>query len=460
MTTLKYGNLPAYSYELSIIDLQTGQTVDKSKVESSDSSKKIFSDGSYVIRTTERDTVYNSDDKELFNYDPNDYQVNKYESGYYIADKYVNGERKTLIFDIDGTKMGGEFDGYVELKGEKVWTDNKLYNLDGTAVIDETFDSVEYEKLSKDMWVLKNSKKKTYTFVNGNGEILLTAEVKDKGFVDVYPSQGLAYEKSKDSAYKFYNFEKKDYSITAYSAYSITNLLVKLGDGDSRYDLIDATNGNMLCKGYSDYSYSKCYDGFCYIAAKRTEGGVDIYKVQNKIDAVKNSLADDALISENQLNKIYEVKEDMFTELEKALTDAGLKASIDRDNGEIAFDAAVVFAGDSSEISEEGKKLLDSFVKAYGSVLSNEKYKGFISKTIVEGHTTPLATSTYESGLPLSQERADKVKAYCAGVDSGLGGSFEAVGYSNSMPIYNIDGTINQDASRRVTFKCVINNEF
>ena len=80
---------------------------------------------------------------------------------------------------------------------------------------------------------------------------------------------------------------------------------------------------------------------------------------------------------------------------------------------------------------------------------------------MVEGHTAPVAGSTYESGLALSKERADNVKAYCLSSDTGvdvskLSSSFEAVGLSNSKPVYGADGEVNMEACRRVSFRFIV----
>lgn len=111
---------------------------------------------------------------------------------------------------------------------------------------------------------------------------------------------------------------------------------------------------------------------------------------------------------------------------------------------------------------ENGKELLNKFLSAYTSIIYNDKYKNFISKTIIEGHTAPVAGSTYESGLPLSNERAENVKNYCLSSDSGvdtskLSSALEAVGLSNSKPVYGSDGNVDMTASRRVSFRFVVN---
>lgn len=112
-------------------------------------------------------------------------------------------------------------------------------------------------------------------------------------------------------------------------------------------------------------------------------------------------------------------------------------------------------------ISNDGKDLLNKFLKTYTSIAYNEKYDGFISKTMVEGHTAPVSGSTYESGLPLSEQRANNVKSYCLSADTGvdtskLSTTLEAVGLSNSKPVYGSDGKIDMAACRRVSFRFIV----
>ena len=135
------------------------------------------------------------------------------------------------------------------------------------------------------------------------------------------------------------------------------------------------------------------------------------------------------------------------------------------ENGEIALDSSVLFGGDSAELTASGKTFLNKFIKAYTTVAFSEKYEGFISKTMVEGHTAPVNGSTYASGLQLSEERALNVKNYCLSAETGvdvskISKSLENVGYSNSQPVYDKDGKVNMAASRRVSFRFIVNVDF
>ncbi len=169
-------------------------------------------------------------------------------------------------------------------------------------------------------------------------------------------------------------------------------------------------------------------------------------------------------LTEEEIKEIAEKKSDLFDDLYSEFEAQGINVTINRSNGELAMDASVLFGGDSAEITADGKTLLNKFVKAYTSIIYNEKYDGFIAKTMVEGHTAPMAGSTEESGKPLSQKRADNVKAYCLsaeiGVDTAkLATTLEAAGLSNTKPVYNSDGEIDAAACRRVSFRFIVNLE-
>lgn len=167
-------------------------------------------------------------------------------------------------------------------------------------------------------------------------------------------------------------------------------------------------------------------------------------------------------ISEDTLKEIAEKKSDLYDDLYEEFEANGISVQINRSTGEIAMDSTVLFGGDSAELTNDGKEFLNKFVKAYTSIIYNEKYDGFISKTMVEGHIAPVSGTTYEGGLPLSEKRAENVKNYCLSdsisVDTTkLASTMETIGYSQSKPVYDSDGNVDFDASRRVSFRFIIN---
>ncbi|MBR3629800.1 MAG: OmpA family protein, partial [Oscillospiraceae bacterium] len=154
--------------------------------------------------------------------------------------------------------------------------------------------------------------------------------------------------------------------------------------------------------------------------------------------------------------------DDLYTDLDKALKEAGINASIDKETGEIALDSVLLFDVDAFAVSPEGKKMLRSFLQAYTSVIFGESYDGFVSSIEIEGHSDPTGNPDYNRTL--SEYRADNVMAYCLSDENGLdsetteklAGMITAQGYSSDRPIYREDGSVDLNASRRVSFRFVI----
>ncbi len=189
----------------------------------------------------------------------------------------------------------------------------------------------------------------------------------------------------------------------------------------------------------------------------------------NYVEAIDGNLESEQVeklesMPDTELENIAEKQEDLLADLTSAFENAGINVTVDHLTGELAMDASVLFGGDSAVLTDKGKAFLNTFTKVYTEIIYSEKYEGFILKTLVEGHTAPVANGTYEEGLPLSEERANNVKDYClsaeVGVDvSKLESNLEAIGYSCSKPIYDENGEVNQAASRRVSFRFIINLE-
>lgn len=203
-----------------------------------------------------------------------------------------------------------------------------------------------------------------------------------------------------------------------------------LTDGDNVYYYTDS---------YSDRHSSQMGDNLSY---------EEISKLEN--------------MQEDKLEQIIETRADLLEDLSVAFHDAGLNVTVDRQTGEIALDSTVLFAVNEYNIGEEGKAFLKEFMGIYASVVFGEKYSGFVSKVIVEGHTD--TTGDYEMNQTLSQARADSVLAYCISEECGavadpdaLAAQMLAEGFSWDKPVYDADGNVDMDASRRVSFRFLIN---
>ena len=400
---------------------------------------KLFDDGSYCIESRIGE-VYDQNGTLLFNYDLTGFTPDRISNGYYVASKYTDGTSKYVVMDKKGQILSTEFDKYITIYGELVHCDNKVYNLQGQNVIEGTYESIYFDKMFEQTWILRQDE--CYTFIDKNGNVFFN-DLEDKTH-NVWTSEFIASNKV-DSDYYFYSFKDKDYTI---KGYSFAPWIVKTSNSNSMYDLVDTMTGKKLLEGYSNYN-SISRNSLAYYVYAKYNGGADVYLV----------------VSGAQLEGVINKKNNLFDDLAAAFTNEGLAVTVNKETGEIALDSSVLFGGDSAELTADGKAFLNKFIKAYTTVAFSEKYDGFISKTMVEGHTAPIEGSTYASGLQLSIERAENVKNYCLSADTGvdvskISNTLEDVGYSNSKPIYDANGNVNIAASRRVSFRFMVNVEF
>lgn len=258
---------------------------------------------------------------------------------------------------------------------------------------------------------------------------------------------------------------KRDGSYYDFSAYKITD------DGRFTFYLSDKNSAGETVKFIKQYVYiiqSSANSFLTDFSILLLDGEKEYYYTDNITQREARVLKEQGMdvndLTEDEIKEIAEKKADLFDDLYKEFEARGINVTVNHSTGEIAMDASVLFGGDSAVITADGKTLLNQFLAAYTSIIYNEKYDGFIAKTMVEGHTAPVSGSTYESGLPLSEERANNVRDYCLSSDTGIDTSklvstLEAVGLSNSKPVYDSNGEVDMAACRRVSFRFIVNVE-
>ncbi|MBQ8092984.1 MAG: OmpA family protein [Clostridia bacterium] len=169
-----------------------------------------------------------------------------------------------------------------------------------------------------------------------------------------------------------------------------------------------------------------------------------------------------ALLAAQQarIDKLIGLRSEIIESLRDELKSAGLDAIVDRNTGAIGFSGSVLFDTGRNELKDSGKELLNRFIPIYLRTLMSNEYQEFIGEIIIEGHTD--TSGSYLSNLKLSQERALTVATYCLGSEMiGITGSERSLlqsiltvnGRSYSDPVYNANGSVNMEASRRVVFK-------
>lgn len=182
---------------------------------------------------------------------------------------------------------------------------------------------------------------------------------------------------------------------------------------------------------------------------------------QLALDAATDVLAaqKEQLAAQTQrIDSMLGLRTKIVQDLSDTLAASGLKATVDKDTGDIVLESAVFFEFNSYTLSAEGKAMLDRFLPAYMSVLLSDQYRDYLGEIIIEGHTDTVGE--YMTNLALSQNRAQTVVNYCLTTSSLTQEQRELLrtlivpkGKSYNAPVYNADGTVNQDKSRRVEFK-------
>ncbi len=168
-----------------------------------------------------------------------------------------------------------------------------------------------------------------------------------------------------------------------------------------------------------------------------------------------------ALLDEQQikLDNIIGVRGELIEALKKEFEASNLHILVDEQTGAITFDASILFDYNEFVLKPGGEEFLSKFLPIYTSVLLSDKYKDYVAEILIEGHTD--TDGDYLSNLELSQQRALSVAQYCLSDDTKVLSRDElqalrkvvaATGRSFSSPVYDANGRIDMDASRRVEF--------
>lgn len=365
---------------------------------------------------------------------------------------------------------------------DKIGTVPCTYEINGnevkfTVLTETTENGVFSYELDKEVFEYQFSLCGPYlTLTNGNDTLKLTAfSFTDNNKSTATSLHGYSIEKTPLIDNLDYFVSQQDsflnYAVARDGSYYRTSAFKLSDDGKCTVYLSyndDAGNEHTFVQ---QYAYIVQCSGFPYLnsfSIVLLDGEKAYYYTDSVTDReariMKSTGTDVDGMDEDTLQKIAEKSSDLFDDLYKEFEVNGISVQINRSTGEIAMDTTVLFGGDSAELTVAGKEFLNKFVKAYTAIIYNEKYDGFIAKTLVEGHIAPLATSTYESGLPLSEQRAKNVMEYClsnnTGVDTTkLASTMETIGCSQSKPVYDRNGNVDLAASRRVSFKFVVNTD-
>lgn len=396
----------------------------------------VFNDGSYALNGE----VFTSEGELLFTYDKEGFTPSYVctDTEYYVATKYEEGVSTYVLMDKKGEIVSAEFPDTISVYGDVLYCEEKLYTFEGRQIIDGVYSNMKFDNIFGKNYLLYQDD--TYRLINPDGSAIFTFKEKQ---AQVFSSDFTATKEKDDENY-VYCYKDEDFTI---KGYTFAPWLAKAEGVEDRYNIVDTISGKTLLEGYEDYDYST-FDGTRLYVYAYFNGGADIFIV----------------INEEDLAAVRQKKADLLADLTAAFKAEGITININEETGEMGLDTSVLFGGDSAVLTADGKAFLNKFIKVYNNIAFSDKYAGFISKTLVEGHIAPVSGSTFDSGYPLSIERATNVLNYCLSKDSGVNlgafaADFEPVGYSNTQPIYNDDGSVNMAASRRVSFRFMVSLE-
>jgi len=176
---------------------------------------------------------------------------------------------------------------------------------------------------------------------------------------------------------------------------------------------------------------------------------------------IQDNLSEDDLYElEPSFYEIVEVTtETIVDELEVSAEVNGFDTeNINSNSGEVAMDSTFLFGYDQSELTSDGLKYLDEFLKMYASVLLDDSNYENIKEIAIEGHTD--SKGSYEYNQELSEKRAATVLNYCINSNAltakqkiRLKDKATSIGHSYTDLVYDVNGNEDAAASRRVTFK-------
>ncbi len=174
-------------------------------------------------------------------------------------------------------------------------------------------------------------------------------------------------------------------------------------------------------------------------------------------------------------NKEIKKKEDIiagFTTTKSRIIDKVIYAfkenniAIDIDNvtGSIKIDAKLLFANNDYKLKPAGKEYLEKVIPIYVKILIlDESVRNDISQVIIEGHTDDVGS--YIFNMELSQKRSFEVLKYIYTEMDDFEGKKEfekyvtANGRSKVNLIYDENGNVDRDKSRRVEIKFKLKEE-
>ena len=231
---------------------------------------RMFENGCYSVTESTLGTVYDSDDNMLFSYHLDGFIPVDSKGDYIHATMYIDGSTKSVLMNKSGEIVSAQFDNYIEVYEDLVFTDGQLLDLDGNAVVEGTYDIAYFDEELKNALILKNDD--LYTVVAKDGTVIYSVQAEDGLYVD--PTY-FSVKKNMDGKAVVYSYADKDYTLEGNNfAAWITQT-----EHEGKRALVNLMTGETLVDGYFYYHASGSFNTKFYVIAQVATGEFDIYVI-------------------------------------------------------------------------------------------------------------------------------------------------------------------------------------
>lgn len=255
-------------------------------------------------------------------------------------------------------------------------------------------------------------------------------------------------------AQKSYNesVQERDEKIAMQEEYTL-ELLAKQNELDEQQGILQDQDQQLKSQ---DEKLEEQEQLLSALAAQLKEQEATLNAQQTALDEKTALLAD----QQAQIDQIIGVKAEVIEALKAEFAKSSVNVDIDAQTGALTLDANVMFDYDQSELTDEGKAVLEQILPIYCQVLLQEDYKQYLAEIIIDGYTD--TDGDYSYNLYLSQMRSLAVAQYLLDIQGNfLSGEqsqdlqdyLTVNGHSMSNPVLDAQGNVDKDASRRVEVK-------
>lgn len=198
------------------------------------------------------------------------------------------------------------------------------------------------------------------------------------------------------------------------------------------------------------------------LAAKLKEQESTLNAQQSALDEKTAQLKD----QQAQIDQIIGVKADVIEALKNEFSKNNINVDIDVQTGALTLEASVMFDYDQAELTDAGKQALEQILPIYCKVLLQDDYMKYLAEIIIDGYTD--TDGDYSYNLQLSQQRSLAVAQYLLDIQGNFLDATQSQnlekyltvnGHSMANPVFDANGNVDKDASRRVEVKFRLKDE-